>query len=363
MNLGVLIAYISAISLASLLIVLVRGLGISYRIKYHRKGIKTLKIQRLQLASKEIITFRLRRSFYLPLPSFIAGQYITLLLPVSKNKTIKRAYSIASWHKTPLYYELGIKKEDQGVGTSWLFENLKKGGKLDVKLPQGHFYKKDFSNNSTVYIAGGIGITPLRSMLLSGIKTNAVANKTYLFYACRYEEQLTYHQEFVTISRQFPNFEYFPIVSQPNKNWPNAKGRITIDFLKNNIANFAESEFYLCASKSLIETVTSQLEGFKIPKENIHFELFGNTPSAAITSTHRISYKQQTIVFDGYSTLYQALEDLQFPLGGECKAGSCGNCKLKIKSGNVCYLVTNSIALEQDEILPCCAIPTEDICI
>jgi ferredoxin-NADP reductase len=361
MNLGVVIAFISFITLASLLLILVRGLFIMYKSQYIKKGVKTLKVSKLQFESQEIITFRLRRFFYLPLPTFLSGQYVTLLLPISKNKTIKRAYSIASWHKKPFYYELGIKKEELGIGTSWIFENLKNNSKLNVKLPQGHFYKDNFSNSSTVYIAGGIGITPLRSMLQASIKANGIAHQSYLLYACRYEEQLTYHQEFVALSNQFPNLKYIPILSQPNENWLGEKGRITIDLLKNNIVEFNKSEFYLCASKSLIETITDQLELFEIPTENIHFELFGNTPSQAITTTHTINYGNQSVVFDNYPTLYHAIEDLQIPIDGECRAGTCGNCKIKVKSGKVSYLINSTIPLENDEILPCCAIPIEDI--
>lgn len=366
MNIGLLIAVTAVAFLLFILYFLSKGIVEQVRLtKYNRRLNNKLQlmVSNLDRPSSDIITFRLKRNFSLPLRKHYPGQYLTLELPVEPGKAaIRRAYSIANWNRMPFYYEVGIKREENGKGTTWLFDNISNGLKLSVKFPQGHFYLGDQHQSSIVLIAGGIGITPLRAMIQSVMKQRGInASKVYLFYACRFEEQLTYHSEFLHYRNNFPGFYYIPILSRPNENWQGETGRINADLLLSKIENPLDSDFFLCAGNALMEAITEQLQRSGIKENRIHFESFGVSVAVSSGNKYSIKFDDRELEFEGAPTLFHALEDSEYPLTGDCRTGTCGSCKIRIKSGQVKYLIKPEVELLQGEILPCCCVPTEDL--
>lgn len=250
-----------------------------FRINSKNSNSSILKVKKLKWVTDEIISFRLYHIFYLPLKKFESGQYATLELPVSTgNSTIKRSYSIANWKKNPFYYEFGIKKESNGKGTSWIFDNLKNNDRLKVQHPKGHFHLFNSNTKTIVFIAGGIGIIPLRSMIHALYSNSQYGRKNieiFLYYSCRYENQLIYHEEFTLLSQLHFNFHYIPILSQPTENWKGKTGRIDADVVMNFVSNFLHADYYLCAGNSLMDSMIQKLESKGVGKNQLFFESFG----------------------------------------------------------------------------------------
>lgn len=78
-------------------------------------------------------------------------------------------------------------------------------------------------------------------------------------------------------------------------------------------------------------------------------------------ASYKVKFNDQEVVFDKSMTLFQALENSGMPISGDCRAGSCGLCKLHLKKGKVKYLIKQEAKLKEGEILPCCCIPKSDL--
>ncbi|WP_219952765.1 class I ribonucleotide reductase maintenance protein YfaE [Dickeya zeae] len=80
----------------------------------------------------------------------------------------------------------------------------------------------------------------------------------------------------------------------------------------------------------------------------------------APTITLRLS-GAQLLCSDEHATLLEALESQRVPVEYQCRSGYCGSCRLRLIKGKVAYRETPLACLQQDEILPCCCMPVDDI--
>lgn len=369
MNIGIIIAVLSLTMLMYVLAILILGIRQQLIIQRFSKNINktaTLYVYQRENKSPNIFTITLKRKFSLlfPLKTFYPGQYITIEIPVEKNKNIRRAYSIASWSKTPYFYQLGIKKEENGIGSSWLYNNLKVGDKIKIHYPKGNFYLKKKKYNDIVLIAGGIGITPLRAMLQAiekGYLTKKQFRKVYLFYSCRDKSQFCYADEFYLSMQNNSFFNFIPILTGKDDTWQGEIGRLTISKLSKYIDDITQAEYFLCAGTEMMNSLKSELQKNSVNECQIHFENFGVSAPISNDASFKVKFNDSEILFDKSITLLHALEDYGIPVTGDCRAGSCGLCKVHLKKGKVKYLITPELKLNEGEILPCCCIPETDL--
>jgi ferredoxin-NADP reductase len=293
------------------------------------------------------------------LPSFQPGQYLTLEVPL-EGQCVKRCYSLADWNNDCKCYRLAIKKEDNGIASSWLHQNATEGKRLKVQMPQGHFVLKE-KGGSVVLVAGGIGITPMRSMLHACLKSKIHSGRNiFLFYSARYYEELCYMDEFNGYQKSYSNFSFIPVLTSPDKDWQGMKGRLTAERILSYLGNSADTYFYFCAKQQMMDELMDGLKLSGIPSSNLLSENFGIN----VTSEDNTCYKIRLDLWEGTyqknGTLYNFLEEKGLQLDGDCRAGQCGKCRMKLKSGSVKNLLTDP---ENDEttILLCCSIPVSDI--
>ena len=149
--------------------------------EHARKPLQMRVADRQEVAGS-LLCLRLEATQGGPLPSFAAGQHILLQAPAGPGgKTIQRAYSLAAWQARPDAYELGIKREDQGAMTQWLWQHLHQGSTVTISRPRGTFTVPP-SGRPLVLIGGGIGITPMRAMALEAVSSG---RNIVLFQAAR----------------------------------------------------------------------------------------------------------------------------------------------------------------------------------
>ncbi|MFX1589574.1 MAG: ferredoxin--NADP reductase, partial [Promethearchaeota archaeon] len=124
-----------------------------------------------------------------PLAPFRAGQYIGLIVEINGVRT-SRPYSLVSSPNQLAYYELGIRKKEEGFVSPYIFKNAKIGDIFEVTEPLGNlYYNSTFHGKDLVYIAGGCGITPFISMLRD-ISEKAVPLNILLIYGCLTEKDI-----------------------------------------------------------------------------------------------------------------------------------------------------------------------------
>jgi len=176
-----------------------------------------------------------------------------------------------------------------GICSSYVFSR-KPGDKVTISGPYGEFFIKP-TEAEMLYIGGGAGMAPMRSHLFHLFHTLKSGRKVTYWYGGRSKRELFYLDHFNDIARQFPNFKFFVVLSEPlpEDNWTpktdvnDEKGdgftgfvhQAVIDqYLKKHEAP-EDIEFYFCGPPLMNAAVLKMVDDWGIPKENVAFDDFG----------------------------------------------------------------------------------------
>jgi Na+-transporting NADH:ubiquinone oxidoreductase subunit F len=176
-----------------------------------------------------------------------------------------------------------------GVCSSYVF-NQKPGDKVTISGPYGEFHIKD-TKAEMIYVGGGAGMAPLRSHLFHLFHTlKTTDRKVSFWYGGRSKRELFYIEDFREIEREFPNFKFHIVLSEPlpEDNW-NAKKSIDdegdgfkgfvhqalIDNYLSKHKSPEDIEFYFCGPPMMNAAVLKMVDDFGVPKENVSFDDFG----------------------------------------------------------------------------------------
>jgi Na+-transporting NADH:ubiquinone oxidoreductase subunit F len=176
-----------------------------------------------------------------------------------------------------------------GICSSYVF-NAKPGDKVTISGPYGEFFIKP-TESEMLYIGGGAGMAPMRSHLFHLFHTLKTGRKVTYWYGGRSKRELFYLEHFNSIARQFPNFKFFVVLSEPlpSDNWKVKKDihdevgdgftgfvhQAVIDqYLKKHEAP-EDIEFYFCGPPMMNAAVLKMVDDWGVPKENVSFDDFG----------------------------------------------------------------------------------------
>jgi CDP-4-dehydro-6-deoxyglucose reductase len=213
---------------------------------------------------------------------FKAGQFVTLDLPIHEQKNKRwRSYSIASWPDGSNVYELLIVLLEGGLGTTYLFSEIKVGSELSFRGAQGVFTLPETIQEDIFFVCTGTGIAPFRSML-NYIKLHSVSHQNlYLVYGCRTQKDLLYFDEMKKMESEMPGFHFMPTLSR--ETWDGHTGyvhNLYEDICKKNneacesLENLKPALFYLCGWKFMIDDARKKIAELGYDKKSIHFELY-----------------------------------------------------------------------------------------
>jgi len=177
-------------------------------------------------------------SFYLvpldgePLPIFKPGQFLTFRLPLTDAgtgtaRTLVRCYSLSD-RPRPDHYRVTIKRVpapagradlSPGQGSSCFHEQVQVGSRLQVKAPTGHFYLIEEAPLPVVLIGGGIGITPMLSILNTLLESGS-KREVWLFYGVRNGSEVIMNDHLRALARMHAHFHLHLCYSRPPKRRP-----------------------------------------------------------------------------------------------------------------------------------------------
>ena len=165
-----------------------------------------------------------------------------------------------------------------GIASSYIF-NLKPGDMVTISGPFGEFFAKD-SNREMVYIGGGAGMAPLRSHLFDLLDTQNTDRKISFYYGARSMREMFYHEDFLRLEREHPNFKYTVALSEPmpEDNWEGATGFIhqaAHDLYLEDHEDPTEIEYYMCGPPMMIDAVDKMLYDLGVEDEMIDYDKFG----------------------------------------------------------------------------------------
>jgi len=279
------------------------------------------------------------------LPPFQSGQYITLFLETGPIKT-SRPYSLSSPPNQHGYYDITVRRIENGLVSNYLLDEVKKGDHLVTSGPAGSFYFNPlFHDKTMVCIAGGSGITPFMSMIHEIVETG-LDRAVYLFYGNKEPDDVIFHELITTISNRFDNIRYIPVIENPPTGYEGHTGLITGQIMKEILGEMGDKTFYLCGPQGMYEFCVPELEKLGIPGRKIRKEVYGPPLNIGhypgwpenITSTHTFSVKVNggpSFEARASESLLLALEKNGIIVPSLCRSGECSMCRVKVKSGKV----------------------------
>jgi ferredoxin-NADP reductase len=337
-------------------------------------------------------------SFYLvphdgrALPEFKPGQYLTFQLKVpGQPKLVTRCYSLSDAPR-PDYYRISVKRvapavpreanPATGLGSGFFHDEVKEGDILDVKAPAGHFCLEASNERPLVLIGGGIGVTPVLSMVNALVRKNS-EREIWFLYGLRNGSEHFQREHLRTLAKEKPNLRLHICYSQPQpadvsgRDFHHA-GRVNTEFLK-KILPSNNYDFLICGPGPMMEEVTKGLSEWGVPETAIFFEAFGpasvkraarpadkpgeiSKPGVGIEVTFAKS--DRTIIWDGKTpTLLELAEQHGIPMDSGCRAGNCGTCVVAVKAGAVDYMAGHGASAEPGTCLACVCKPREKLVI
>ena len=249
-------------------------LPLSWRLPEGIKG--GLKVTKKIKESDDVTSFELVANEATSLPNFRAGQHLPIQLALSSDaSTIVRTYSLSN-SPTDNHYRISVKREERGIGSKYLHDNIQVGDVIQAKKPNGDFLLK-FPARPVVLIGAGIGITPLISMLYSAIQSK-VAASIHVFYAARNGNHAPLLEEIRMLHKQHDAMTLDVVFSQANEQdvigeHYDRKGRISGKRIQQVLPDLL-ADFYLCGPTGFLTSVISDLEALGVRKDGIHFESF-----------------------------------------------------------------------------------------
>ena len=307
------------------------------------------------------------------LPPFQAGQYINVFVETGGVRT-SRPYSIASSPTQTGYYEIAVRRVEDGFVSNYLLDELKPGDQLESSAPAGNFhYNPLFSGNQLALIAGGSGITPFMSMIRELADKN-LSRRLHLLYGCRVEDDVLYREELERISSAHGNFTWDLVVSEPAPSCSGRKGFINSNLIKERLGG-PDWMFYVCGPEAMYHFCLPELEKLKIPARKTKVEVMG-APKNIVSypgwpenvkavDVFKVAVKgKKTISATASEPLMISLERAGLAIPALCRSGECSLCRTKLVSGKVYQ--PNGVKLRKSDrafgyIHPCMAYPITDI--
>ncbi len=204
-----------------------------------------------------------------------AGQYLkyTLNHQNPDNRGVNRYFTIASAPQEPYLAITTRLTADKGSSFKHNLVSLEPGSTIEAEGPKGDFTYQD-PNQSVVWIAGGIGITPFRAMIMDMSFKKIDPNIT-LIYANKTEE-IVFKDMFGHYLNTHNNFKAIYVVENPSQSWKGQTGKISSDLIKKFVPNFNQDPpmFYVSGPEPMVESIGELLKSLGVPKEKFKQDFF-----------------------------------------------------------------------------------------
>jgi ferredoxin-NADP reductase len=308
-----------------------------------------------------------------PLKPFQPGQYLTFSLKVpgdvagvtgaaGGDRSITRCYSLSD-RPDPTGYRITIKRMPPpaaqpdlppGVSSGHFHDRVHEGDVLQVKAPSGHFFIDPDASVPAVFIAGGIGITPMMSML-RWCMAEQPERLLHLYHGVRSSADHAFKPVLEALAAAHPAFKLNVVYGSPGpddvqgRDYQHA-GHVDLPLLRRTLPH-GRHQFYVCGPPPMMQSLVPALREWGVQAADIHFEAFGpasvrpsgpvnNEPAAATSASMAVQFSRsgRTLSWDGQdANLLDFAERHGLAVDSGCRSGSCGTCQTRLLSGVVTY--------------------------
>lgn len=336
---------------------------------------KDFIIDKIVRESRTIKSFYMKKVGGESLEDYKAGQFISAKLGLEEGDLI-RNYTLSDSPGKD-HFRLTIKREDNGKSSSYFHDKLKEGSIVKLSEPMGNFHINHEANSPVVLISGGVGITPMLSMLEYIIK-NQPGRLVHFLHSSLNKSVRPMKDRLKEVGKEFQNVSTVIFHSTPEEGEQKGvdfdeAGYITREHLHNLVQTNAD--YFLCGPMPFMEAMYDHLMSLDISSNRIHYEFFGESKQLGVIpvlkdstsnsgSTIKVNFTKSGLEASWDSrhpNLLEFAEVSGLTPPSSCRMGTCSTCETTLLKGNISYEPEPFMEPEEGNIFICCAIPTEDI--
>lgn len=351
------------------------------------QGFRQFRVVRkeAECLDRSIMSFYLQPYHAETLPRFRSGQYLTVRFNhvPGQNQAVVRCYSLSDSYYED-YYRVSIKRllppPDKpqvapGLSSNFFHDHIQVNDLVDVKAPSGNFYLRDERPGGVVLIAGGVGITPVLSMLNTLI-ANHSKRDIWFFYGLINSDQHAFKNYLEDIVSKNPHVHLQVCYSKPLPADERGvdyqhEGRVSVDLFKELLPS-SNYQYYICGPGPMMASITEGLRAWGVPDRDVHFEAFGpasvpgkKKPAASSGQRAKVILRasEQSLEWSGEFDNILALAAAQgVDLKSGCRMGNCSACQVRLLEGKILYPEGKPGAeIESGHCLLCVGVPDGDV--
>ena len=256
-------------------------------------GFRNFKVAKKVQESEVITSFYLMPEDGKPIASYQPGQYISIRIqPDGQDFTQIRQYTLSDAPDKP-YYRISVKRElggsdrPGGLISNYLHDHIAEGSLIELSAPAGDFTLDTEVARPVVLVSGGVGLTPMISMLNTLIESNDRRSITFL-HASPNGISHAFRDHVNQLSQEHSNLKAYycytaPVHSDLENKLVYKQGYMDAAWLRQVIQE-PDANYYLCGSVAFMRSVYTELLLTGVAEDRIHYEFFGPKASLAAAS-------------------------------------------------------------------------------
>jgi ferredoxin-NADP reductase len=204
---------------------------------------------------------------------FRAGQFADYTLidpPQTDGEGNTRGFSFV---QAPFEPDLVAATRMRDTAFKRVLKNLPIGTELELDAPHGDFTLHKTESTPAVFIIGGIGVTPVRSMIAQATH-DKTGHRLTLLHAGRAPADLPFKSDFEQLARDNANFTYVMTVETPSGDWQGERGRISAEMVKKYVPDLDKPIYYLSGPEGMVKAMRKLLVDLEVNEDNIRSEEF-----------------------------------------------------------------------------------------
>jgi ferredoxin-NADP reductase len=216
-------------------------------------------------------------AFYFEKPEgfeYRAGQFSDYTLidpPETDEEGNTRGFSLIT---APYEDNIGAATRMRDTAFKKVLKNLPIGTEVKLDAPYGDFTLHKTETTPAVFIIGGIGVTPVRSMIAQATHDKAV-HKMTLLHANRTPADAPFAADFKRLAIENPNFTYVPVATDTSvTDWQGERGHIDADMIKRHVSDLNAPIYYLSGPEGMVKAMRQLLVSLDVNEDNIRTEEF-----------------------------------------------------------------------------------------
>ncbi len=346
-------------------------------------GFRPLRVTKVERESADVISLSFESPDGSQLRAALPGQFLVLRLRVAHAAPpLLRNYSMSGIAGATAY-RVSVKHERNGVGSSFLHNNVHVGDLLEVSAPRGTFTLQA-GEGPVILVSAGIGATPVLAMLHS-LASVGSQREVWWLYGSRNGHQHPFAEESNDLCKALVHAHHHIVYSKPEpadqlgRDY-DSPGRLDVSML-DRLGVPRNADFYLCGPPAFLRSFSEGLKTQGVDPARIRSEIFGpeepvtpgikqvvrpsvHVPSGTPRPGPHISFTRSglTVPWEArFISLLELAEACDVPVRWSCRTGVCHTCECALIDGTVVY---NPAPLEtpaEGNVLICCSEPSGDV--